>query len=210
MPVSWRATSWDWQLTSAWALCALMQLQRLVWAVPLSSVKIRRKRDFMCETLQTAVLYTVWWNLSLILQAPSFLFFSATILFCNVRILRIWAHLFWWLFHPNSNVTLLPAENSGQSHAGSSIGAYYVNVQGANTAILFSSSLVFGPISCDVKQLQYVTEGCFKHCQSIVYWDKCTKHNPYVRRNCRQYTGWDYSVIENVYWSLYWQTSQLS
>lgn len=36
-PASWRATSWDSQWTSAWALCASMLLQRWVWAYVASS-----------------------------------------------------------------------------------------------------------------------------------------------------------------------------
>lgn len=69
MPVSWRATSWDWQLTSAWALCALMPLQRWVCAAPLSSVKIRKKESLCAENTDGCV-YIVRWNLSLILSLP--------------------------------------------------------------------------------------------------------------------------------------------
>lgn len=49
------------------------------------------------------------------------------------------------LMSVSPQLTLLPADNSGQSHAGSSMGAYYANVQGANTAILFSKFLALFP-----------------------------------------------------------------
>lgn len=118
MPVSWRATSWDWQLTSAWALSALMLLQRWVWDRPLSSVRIS-KRDPFCGRVQTHIAHRVM-KLITIPQPSLFLSF-----FLNSRYLILHCVHFGSMSTfvltaappppPSSNISLLPAVHFGLS-----------------------------------------------------------------------------------------------
>lgn len=103
MPVSWRATSWDWQLTSAWALCALMQLQRWVWAFPLSSIKIRKKRFYVWDTTDNCFVHSV---MKLVLNPPPSLFLFLVPLAYSAMC------AFWEYEHICFDVCFTPAQTS--------------------------------------------------------------------------------------------------
>lgn len=163
--------------------------------------KNKKKRPSLCGEYGRLCVHSA--VKSILNPQPPFPFFRATNLFCTGCTLGVWAHLFWRLFHPGSNISLLPAVHFGltpksESHAASSTAAQCVTEQGMSAAILFSKILALVP----AVWTNNVTQGCSKRCQSIVYREKCFKHNPYVHCSCRQCTGWDYSVIKSCFWQI--------
>lgn len=165
--------------------------------------KTKAKTCFQWGTFNNCILHSLMRLITIPRLSFFFFSFGATNLFCTVCNLGVWAHLFWRLISPKLKY-LTPACNSfwpypkSESHTDYSTGAYYVDEQDTSSAILFSKILALIPTMWS----NNVPQGGEKCCQRIVYREKCTKHNPYVHFNHRQYTGWDYSVIKSCYWQM--------